>query len=100
MIAIFTITIFPAYFDVKCLISLEINVLSYTISRIFLWKQTFEWKILTYFSQKIIDIKKNYKIYNAKLLTIIESFCYKRHYLKQLYYNIKLFIDYSNLHAL
>ena len=47
--------------------------------------------------KKIINIKLNYKIYNKKLLTIINIFEEWRMYLKESIYLIKILIDYKNL---
>lgn len=45
-----------------------------------------------------MNIKKNYKIYNAKLYTMIKSFSYWYHYFEQLYHSKKIIINYKNLH--
>ena len=47
----------------------------------------------------MIDTERNYKIHDAELLAIIESFCHWRHYLEQPYHTVKVLTDYSNLHA-
>ena len=58
---------------------LENDVSSYMISEILFQKQDFEWKFVAYYSRKLIDVERNYKIYNAKLFAIIYSFCHWRH---------------------
>ncbi len=54
---------------------------------------------MRYFSRKMIDAKRNYKIYDAELLAIFESFRHWRHYLKQPYHTVKILNDHSNLRA-
>ncbi len=45
----------------------------------------------------MIDAERNYKINNAELLAIVESLRHWRHYLKQLYHNLEVLTDDSNL---
>ena len=47
----------------------------------------------------MIDAKRNYKIQDAELLAIVESFYHWRHYLEQLYHTVEVFTDNSNLRA-
>ncbi len=54
---------------------------------------------MTYFSRKMIDAERNYKIHDAELLAIVESFCHWRHYLEQLYHIMDVLTDNSNLRA-
>ncbi len=45
----------------------------------------------------MIDAEKNYKIHDAELFTIFESFCHWRHYLEQLYHTVEILTNHSNL---
>ncbi len=54
---------------------------------------------MAYFSSKMIDAERNYEIHDAELLAIVESICYWSHYLKQLYHNLEVLTDHSNLRA-
>ena len=47
----------------------------------------------------MFDAKRNYKIHDAELLAIIESFCHWRHYLKQPYHPVEVLTDHSNPRA-
>ncbi len=47
----------------------------------------------------MIDAERNYKIHDAELLAIVESFLYWRHYLKQPYHTVEVLTDHSNLRA-
>ncbi len=50
---------------------------------------------MVYFSRKMIDVEKNYKIHDAELLAIVESFCHWRHYVEQLYHTVEVLTDYT-----
>ena len=52
---------------------------------------------MAYYSQKNIDRKKNYEIYDAELLIIIEIFCLWRHLFKRLNNTVILVKNYCNL---
>ncbi len=94
--ATFTISPFLVHFDGKRPIKLETNASGYAVSEILLQKQETEWKVVAYFSRKIIDAKRNYENYDAELLAIVESFCHWGYYLKQPYHTLELIADYSN----
>ncbi len=47
----------------------------------------------------MIDVKKNYKIYDAELFTIVDSFCHWRHYLKKLYHTLEVITNNNNIRA-
>ncbi len=74
LVATFINSSFLVHFDVKRLIRLETDVSGYAISEILSQKQKTEWKVVAYFSHKMIDVERNYEIHNAELLAIIESF--------------------------
>ncbi len=97
LVAIFTNSPLVVYFDAKRPIKLETDASGYAISGILSQKQKTEWKVVAYFSRKMIDAKRNYKIYYAELFAIIESFRHWRYYLKQPYHIVKIIPDKSNL---
>ncbi len=99
LVATFTNSPFLVYFDAKHAIRLETDASGYAISGILSQKQETEWKVVAYFSRKMIDAERNYKIHDAELLAIVESFRHWRHYLKQPYHTLEVLIDHSNLHA-
>ena len=76
LVATFTNLPFDVYFDAKCRIKLETDALGYAISEILSQKQETEWKILAYFSCKMINAERIYEIYDVELLAIVESLCH------------------------
>ncbi len=98
LIATFTTAPFLVYFNAKRLIKLETDASGYSISEILSLKQETEWKIVAFFSRKMIDAERNYEIYIAELLAIVKSFCCCCHYLEQLYHTVEVLTDHSNLH--
>ncbi len=47
----------------------------------------------------MIDAERNYKIYDAELVAIVESFRHWRDYLEPLYHTVEILTDHSNLRA-
>ncbi len=99
LVATFTNSPLLIHLDSKRPIKLETDASSYAISEILLQKQETEWNVVAYFSRKMIDVERNYKIHNAELLAIVESFHYCRHYLKQPYHTLEVLTDHYNLRA-
>ncbi len=99
LVATFTNSPSLVHFDAKRPIRLEADASGYTISGILLQKQETEWKVVAYFSRKMIDAERNYEIHDAELFAIVESFCHWRHYLEQPYHTLEVLTDYSNLRA-
>ncbi len=54
---------------------------------------------MVYFSRKMIDAERNYKIHDSELLAIVESFRHWRQYLVQPYHTLEVLTDYSSLRA-
>lgn len=92
LVITFITLLFLIYFNIKPLIKLKINAWDYAIFGFYFQKLDPKQKTVTYFSQKIINIEKNYEIYNAK------TFYYWYHYFKLLYYNVEILTNYSNLY--
>ncbi len=99
LVATFTNSLFFVHFDAKCPIRLETDASGYTISGILLQKQETEWKVVDYSSRKMIDVERNYKIFDAELLAIVENFCHWRHYLEQPYHTVEIFTDHRHVHS-
>ncbi len=76
LIATFTTSPFLVRFDTKRPIKLETNASGYALFRILSQKQEREWKVVAYFSRKMIDAERNYEIHDAELRAIVESFCH------------------------
>ncbi len=45
----------------------------------------------------MINVEKNYEIYNQKLLIIVAMFKHWWHYVKDNYYTVKVLTDHNNL---
>ncbi len=99
LVATFTHPLFLVHFDLKRRIRLETNASGYAISTILSQKQEREWKVVAYFSRKMIDAERNYEIHDAELLAIVESFSHWRHHLEQPYHIVEVLTDHSNLRA-
>ncbi len=86
------------HFDSKFLIKLKTNAFDYEIVDIISQLQSNEqWRLVIFFSRKMIFAEMNYKTHDQKLLIIVECFKHWRHYLKKNYYTMKVFIDHNNL---
>ncbi len=99
LVATFTTSPFLVPFDAKRPIKLETNASGYAISGILSQKQEIEWKVVAYFSRKMIDAERNYKTHNAELLAIVESFRHWRYYLEQPYHTVEVLTDHSSMRA-
>ena len=55
------------------------------------------WHSVTFWSQKMINVKIHYKIHNDELLIIIMSFKHWCHYLNDSQHFIEIFINHNNL---
>ena len=85
LIEIFTSASFLQHFDVTLLIHIETDASDYAISDILTQKHLNGWRSTVYFSQKMISAEQDYKTHDRELLTIVESFCHWRYYLKGCY---------------
>ena len=45
----------------------------------------------------MIDTERNYKIYDAELFAIVESFCHWHQYLEQPYHTLEVLTNHGNL---
>ena len=99
LVATFTTSPFLAHFDAKCPIKLETDASGYAISGILSQKQDSGWKVVAYFSRKMIDAERNYEVHDAELLAIVESFRHWRHYLEPPQHSVEVLTDHNNLHA-
>ena len=65
--------LFLVHFDAKRPTKLRKYASSFPICGILLQKQETEWKVVSYFSYKMINAERNCKIHDAELLAIVES---------------------------
>jgi len=53
---------------------IKVDVLDYVIKEVlFIKYENRKWKSVVYFSKSLNKIKRNYKIYNKKILTVIKE---------------------------
>lgn len=96
--AIFQNAFILIHFDSNLLIRLKTDVFEFDIASIIFQLQTDDqWKLVAFYSRKMISAERNYEIHDEKLLTIIEYFKHWRHYLEDSYHIIKIWIDHNNL---
>ena len=80
----------------KCLIECDIS--DCIISEIFFQQDINDvWRLMIYFSQKMISVKCNYEIYNKELLTIVQIFEKWCSELKDFKYSVQMLSDHKNL---
>ena len=86
------------HFDVSKPIKLETNASEKAIGGV-LWQHNKEMNRhpIAYYSCKMLSAERNYEIYNAKLLVIVEGFKTWHHYLKKAAYIILVLTDHNNL---
>ena len=101
----FTKSLILWYFDLKCYMRIEINVLGYIIRGVLsqltsdhLISNQDYWHPIAYFLRKMILAEIKYKTYDGKLLAIIKIFKTWRHYLEGCKYKVLILIDYNNLY--
>ena len=82
LIQIFTTVFFLRYFNSKKEIWIETDISEFVILNILMQKHN-DWRLIVYYSWKIIFTERNYKTNNEKLLAIVESVCHQQHYFKK-----------------
>ena len=91
------------HFNSALFIQLEINISDFVLVDIF--SQSFRntgrndinWYLVTFWSQKMTDVKICYEIYDDELLIIIMFFKYWCHYLNDSQHSIEVFTNHNNL---
>jgi glutaredoxin-related protein len=95
---VFQYALILTHFDSKFLIKLKTIAFDYEIVDIISQLQFDEqWRLVAFFSRKMIFAKMNYETHNQELLIIVECFKHWRHYLKKNYHTMKILIDHNNL---
>ena len=88
------------YFDLERHLWIETDVSSYAIDKV-LSQLTLDnlgqWYPVTYYSQKMILAKTQYKTHDSELLVIVEAFKTWRHYLKGGKHKVFVFTDQNSL---
>ena len=96
----FTEALIVRYFDPRCHIRIETDVLGYAISKV-LSQLTLDnlgrWHPVAYFSQKMIPAKTCYETHNGELLAIVEAFKTWRPYLEGCKHKVLVLTDHNNL---
>ena len=87
------------YFDLKHYIQIEMDTLSYTISKIFSQLTSDNLSrchLIAFFFRKMIQTKTWYETYDGELLTIIEAFKTWKCYLKVCKHELFMLMNYNN----
>jgi hypothetical protein len=53
--------------------------------------------LVAFLSRKLLDIERNYEIYDKKMLVIVSCFKQWRHYLEEANHTITIYADHKNL---
>ena len=69
----------------------------YAIGGVLSQEQEGKWRPIIFLSRIIQPAEKNYKIYNKKLLAIVEALTKQRQYLLNTTEKLKVWTDYENL---
>ena len=75
----------------------ETDASGHAIGRVLFQEQKGKWKPIVFLSRTIQTAKRNYKIYNEKLLTIVEALTKQRQYLLNATEKFEVWTDYESL---
>ena len=75
----------------------ETDTSGHAIGRVLFQEQKGKWKPIVFLSRTIQTAKRNYKIYNEKLLTIVEALTKQRQYLLNATEKFEVWTDYESL---
>ena len=73
------------------------NASGHAIGRVLSQEQEKKWKPIAFLSRTMQLVERNYKIYNKKLLVIVEALTKQRQYLLDATEQFEIWIDYENL---
>ena len=84
-------SLFFFYFDLKKKIKIKTNALNFVVIEILNQRNDDDhWRLITFWSRKLISIKQNYKTHDQELLIIITMFKQWKHYLKNNAFSMKI----------
>ena len=75
----------------------ETDTSGHAIGRVLFQEQKGKWKPIVFLSRTMQTVKRNYKIYNEKLLTIVEALTKQRQYLLNATEKFEVWTDYESL---
>ena len=76
---------------------METDVSGHAIGGVFLQEQEGKWKPIAFLLRTMQPVERNYKIYDKKLLVIVEALTKWRWYLLDTIENCEVYTDYENL---
>jgi len=75
----------------------EMDASGYAIRGVLSQEQEGKWKPIAFLSRTMQPAERNYKIYDKKLLTIVEALAKWRQYLLDIVEPFEIWMDYENL---
>ncbi len=86
------------HFDSEQHIHIKINAFDYAVANILSQSDDEnQWHLIAFWFRMMIDVERNYKIHNQKLLIIVTMFKHWWHYVKDSYHTVKVLTDHNNL---
>ena len=80
---------------------MKTDVFNFAVASIFSQQnENDNWRLIIFWSRKMISAEQNYKIYDQELLIIVAAFKQWKHYLKSSLYSIEILSDHNNLKEL
>ena len=99
LIRIFTTAPFLVHFDSTLRIRVETDASGFAISGIITQLHESGWRVVAYYSRKMLPAERNYETHDGELLAIVESFRHWRHYLEGSTHSIEVLTDHGNLRS-
>jgi len=86
------------HFDSERHIHIEINAFNYAVANILSQSDDKDqWHLIAFWFRMMINIERNYEIYDQKLLVIVSMFKHWWHYVKENYHIVEVLTDHNNL---
>ena len=86
------------HFDSEWHIHIKINVFNYAGMTILSQSNDEnQWHLIAFWFRMMINVKRNYKIHDQKLLIIVVMFKHWWHYVKDSYHTVEVLTDHNNL---
>ncbi len=95
---VFMKTFILRYFDSEQHIHIKINAFNYAVMSILSQSDDEDqWHLIAFWFRIMINVERNYKTYDQKLLVIIAMFKHWQHYVKDNYHTVEVLTDFNNL---
>ncbi len=86
------------HFDSERHIRIKIDAFDYAVTNILSQSDDEnQWHLIAFWFRMMINVERNYEIYNQKLLVIIAMFKHWQHYVKDSYHTVEVLTDHNNL---